>query len=128
VFVTDLSVVYIKLNMYVFMYNMVLIYSRTYMYIHNTVYSYLILSCLVLSCLILSCLVLSSLLSLMSTLEERIRDLKAEIAEYRQEYANSSPEEKKELRPLITARGNNLTALLQQQSQEAQSQAQSQGE
>ena len=98
------------------------------MYIHNTVYSYLILSCLVLSCLILSCLVLSSLLSLMSTLEERIRDLKAEIAEYRQEYANSSPEEKKELRPLITASRNNLTALLQQQSQEAQSQAQSQGE
>ena len=78
------------------------------MYIHNTVYSYLILSCLVLSCLILSCLVLSSLLSLMSTLEERIRDLKAEIAEYRQEYANSSPEEKKELRPLITAKETRL--------------------
>jgi hypothetical protein len=53
----------------------------------------------------------------MSTLEEEIRDLKAEIVEYRQEYANSSPEEKKELRPLITASRNNLTALLQQQSQ-----------
>jgi hypothetical protein len=53
----------------------------------------------------------------MSTLEEEIRDLKAEIVEYRQEYANSSPEEKKELRPLITASRNNLTALLQQQGE-----------
>ena len=59
----------------------------------------------------------------MSTLEEEIRDLKANIKGYEQEYANSSPEEKKELRPLITAKETRLNLLLQQQSQ-----AQSQGE
>ena len=53
----------------------------------------------------------------MSTLEDKIRDLEVNIKGYEQEYANSSPEEKKELRPLITASRNNLTALLQQQSQ-----------
>jgi Ser/Thr protein kinase RdoA (MazF antagonist) len=62
----------------------------------------------------------------MSTLEEEMRDLKANIKGYEQEYANSSPEEKKELRPLITASTKTLTALLQQQSQ-AQAQAQAQG-
>ena len=53
----------------------------------------------------------------MSTLEERIRDLQASIKGYEQEYANASPEEKKELRPLITERGKTLNLLLQQQPQ-----------
>jgi hypothetical protein len=55
----------------------------------------------------------------------KFRDLEVNIKGYEQEYANSSPEEKKELRSLITASRNNLTALLQQQSQV---QAQAQGE
>jgi hypothetical protein len=63
----------------------------------------------------------------MSTLEEEIRDLKANIKGYEQEYANSSPEEKKELRPLITAKETRLNLLLQQQ-QQSQAQAQAQGE
>ena len=63
----------------------------------------------------------------MSTLEEEIRDLKANIKVYEQEYANSSPEEKKELRPLITAKETRLNLLLQQQ-QQSQAQAQAQGE
>jgi hypothetical protein len=53
----------------------------------------------------------------MSTLEERIRDLEANIKGYEQEYANSSPEDKKELRPLITESKKTLNILLQQQSQ-----------
>ena len=53
----------------------------------------------------------------MSTLEERIRDIEASIKGYEQEYANSSPEDKKELRPLITASTKTLNLLLQQQAQ-----------
>ena len=44
----------------------------------------------------------------MSTLEDKIRDLEVNIKGYEQEYANSSPEEKKELRPLITAKETRL--------------------
>ena len=78
------------------------------------IHSLILVSLLHLSC---TSFVLSCLLSLMATLEERIRDLEANIKGYEQEYANASPEEKKELRPLITASRNNLTALLQQQQQ-----------
>ena len=54
----------------------------------------------------------------MSTLEEEIRDLKAEIAEYRDMMKAATTEARKDsLLAAITARGNNLTALLQQQSQ-----------
>ena len=52
----------------------------------------------------------------MATPEEEIRDLKAEIAEYKDLLkAATTFEEKKMYADLITARGNNLTALLQQQ-------------
>jgi hypothetical protein len=55
----------------------------------------------------------------MATLEEEIKDLKAKIAEYEQEYANASTsEERKELRPLITAKEARLLFLLQQQQQQ----------
>jgi hypothetical protein len=55
----------------------------------------------------------------MATLEEEIKDLKAKIAEYEQEYANASTsEERKELRPLITAKEARLLFLLQQQQQD----------
>ena len=56
----------------------------------------------------------------MTTLEEKISALEAEIAEYRQEYANAAPgsEEKKMYANLITASRNNLTVLLQQQQGE----------
>ena len=53
----------------------------------------------------------------MATLEEEIRDLKAEIEVYRQEYANASSEDKKDLRSLITASRKTLNILLQQQLQ-----------
>ena len=54
----------------------------------------------------------------MTTPEEEIRDLKAEIAEYKDLLkAATTFEEKKMYADLITARGNNLTALLQQQQQ-----------
>jgi hypothetical protein len=54
----------------------------------------------------------------MTTLEERIRDLEEEIAEYRVKLrAAITFDEKKMYANLITARGNNLTALLQQQPQ-----------
>ena len=47
-------------------------------FIHSFIHSFILVSLLHSSCLILSYLV-----SLMSTLEERIRDLEEEIAEYR---------------------------------------------
>ena len=50
----------------------------------------------------------------MATIEQEIIELKAEIAEYRQEYVNASPEVKKELRAVITERTKTLNALLQQ--------------
>jgi hypothetical protein len=58
----------------------------------------------------------------MATLEEEISALKAKIEGYEQEYANaaSGSEEKKMYANLITARGNNLTVLLQQQQQQHQ--------
>lgn len=56
----------------------------------------------------------------MATLEERIRVLEAEIADYRQEYASATSAEKKDLRPLITARGNNLHDLNQQLQQQGE--------
>jgi hypothetical protein len=62
----------------------------------------------------------------MSTLEEEIRDLEAEIAEYRDMMKAATTEARKDsLLAAITARGNNLNILLQQQ---AQAQAQAQGE
>ena len=51
----------------------------------------------------------------MTNLEERISALEAKIEGYGQEYANASPEEKKELRPLITESKKTLNLLLQQQ-------------
>ena len=42
------------------------------------------------------------LLFLMTTLQEKINDLEAEIADYRQEYVNASPEVKKGLLAAIT--------------------------
>jgi hypothetical protein len=64
----------------------------------------------------------------MSTLEERIRDLEAEIVKNTVRFDKSivdegNDEDKKMYANLITACRNNLTALLQQQSQ-----AQAQGE
>ena len=56
----------------------------------------------------------------MATPEEKISALEEEIEDYRQEYANASPEEKKELRPLITATRNEITALLQQQQSQGE--------
>ena len=55
----------------------------------------------------------------MATLQEKINALEAEIEGYKQEYANAATTEarKDSLLAAITARGNNLTALLQQQSQ-----------
>ena len=52
---------------------------------------------------------------LMDPRQERIDKLEAEIAGYTQEYVTATPEDKKELRPLITASRNNLQILLQQQ-------------
>ena len=52
----------------------------------------------------------------MATPEEEIRDLKAKIYGYEAKLdAATTFEEKKMYADLITARGNNLTALLQQQ-------------
>jgi hypothetical protein len=64
----------------------------------------------------------------MSTLEERIRDLEAEIVKNTVRFDKSivdegNDEDKKMYANLITASRNNLTALLQQQAQ-----AQAQGE
>ena len=54
----------------------------------------------------------------MSTLEERIRDLEAEIAEYRDMMKAATTEARKDsLLAAITASRNNLNILLQQQSQ-----------
>ena len=54
----------------------------------------------------------------MSTLEEEIRDLKEEIVDYRVKLRAATTEAGEErYANLITARGNNLTALLQQQQQ-----------
>ena len=54
----------------------------------------------------------------MATLEEEIRDLKAYIEKYEAKLdAATTFEEKKMYADLITARGNNLTALYQQRPQ-----------
>ena len=53
------------------------------------------------------------LLFLMTTLQEKINDLEAEIADYRQEYVNASPDVKKGLLAAITERTKTLNALLQ---------------
>ena len=92
------------------------------------VLSRLVLSCLVLSCLVSSCLVLSCLVSLMSTLEEEIRDLKAEIVKNTVRFDKAVDEGNEEDREkmyadLIIASKKTLNLLLQQQSQ-----AQAQGE
>ena len=49
----------------------------------------------------------------MTTLQEKINDLEAEIADYRQEYVNASPDVKKGLLAAITERTKTLNALLQ---------------
>ena len=75
----------------------------------------------------LSYLVLSCLLSLMATLEERIRDLEAEIVKntvrFDKAIDDGNEEDKKMYANLITAKETRLNTLLQQQSQ-----AQAQGE
>jgi hypothetical protein len=60
---------------------------------------------------------ISSRLVSMATLEEEIRDLKAEIEGYRQEFAKASSEDKKMYVGLINERGKTLNILLQQQLQ-----------
>ena len=58
--------------------------------------------------------------SLVATLaDDEISALKAKIEGYEKEYVNAAPgsEDKKELRAIITARRNNLTALYQQQGE-----------
>jgi hypothetical protein len=45
----------------------------------------------------------------------KIDALEAEIDVYRQDYATATPEDKRELRPLITGRNDTLKILLQQQ-------------
>jgi hypothetical protein len=58
----------------------------------------------------------------MATLEEEIRDLKAKIAGYEQEYTNADPgsEDKRELRAIIIAKEKRLNLLLQPQPQPQQ--------
>ena len=56
----------------------------------------------------------------MAAIEQEIIELKAEIAEYRQEYVNASPEAKKELRVVITERTKTLNALYQLQQQQGE--------
>ena len=56
----------------------------------------------------------------MATLEERIRVLEAEIADYRQDYARTTPEDKRLLLPTITSSGNNLHDLNQQLQQQGE--------
>ena len=69
--------------------------------------------------LVLSCLVLSCLVSLMATLEEKIRDLKAEIAGYEEESANAAPgsDDKISLLAIITVSKETLSLYVQQQQQ-----------
>ena len=54
----------------------------------------------------------------MAAIEQEIIELKAEIADYRQEYVNASPEVKKELLAVITESRRTLNALYQQQLRE----------
>ena len=60
----------------------------------------------------------------MTTLEEEIRDLKAEIVKFTvwldKAVADGNEGKEERYANLITARGNNLTALLQQQQQQQQ--------
>jgi hypothetical protein len=55
----------------------------------------------------------------MSTPEDKIRDLKAKIAAYEQEYVTAAPgsEDKRGLRAISTESNRTLNILLQQQSQ-----------
>jgi hypothetical protein len=55
----------------------------------------------------------------MVTPEDKIRDLKAKIAEYKEEYVNAAlgSEDKRELRAINTAKETRLNLLLQQRPQ-----------
>ena len=68
-----------------------------------------------------SCLILSSLLSLMATLEEEIRDLKAEIVKFTvwldKAVADGNEGKEERYADLITAKEARLLFLLQQQPQ-----------
>jgi hypothetical protein len=55
----------------------------------------------------------------MPKLDEDIAALKAEIAGYVAEYETASPEDKRQLRDLITAARQNLTGFLDQKKAEA---------
>jgi hypothetical protein len=56
----------------------------------------------------------------MATLEERIRDLEVEIAEYRDLLTNAPPKNKLVYANLITSRGNNRHDLNQQLQQQGE--------
>ena len=60
----------------------------------------------------------------MATLEEEIRKLEQKIDDLDREYQDAGSEERKDIRPLITACRNNLTPLLQQRREQQQQQHQ----
>jgi septal ring factor EnvC (AmiA/AmiB activator) len=60
----------------------------------------------------------------MATLEEEIRKLEQKIDDLDREYQDAGSEERKDIRPLITAKETRLNTLLQQRREQQQQQHQ----
>ena len=60
----------------------------------------------------------------MATLEEEIRKLEQKIDDLDREYQDAGSEERKDIRPLITAKETRLNTLLQQRREQQQQQQQ----
>ena len=60
----------------------------------------------------------------MATLEEEIRKLEQKIDDLDREYQDAGSEERKDIRPLITAKETRLNTLLQQRREQQQQQLQ----